>query len=154
MAETRLSDPVTNFRFQVTSSRCRAGFSKISGIKEESDVIEYREGTDSAYLQKFPGMRKYPEMSFERGLTREGMAMVEWRRAVIREQAYKERLEVSIQTAPGVIARSVILPKSWPSALEISDLDAKASEIAVESMTIQHEGPFDTSSNPSIFGTF
>jgi phage tail-like protein len=151
MAETRLSDPVTNFRFQVTSSRCRAGFSKISGIKEESDVIEYREGTDSAYLQKFPGMRKYPEMTFERGLTRESMALVEWRRAVIREQAYKERLEINVQTAPGLTARTVLLPKSWPSALEIADLDAKASEVAIESMTLQHEGLSDKAALPSIF---
>ena len=151
MAETRLSDPVTNFRFVVVSSRCRAGFSKVTGMKEESDVIEYREGTDSAFLQKYPGMRKYPEMTFERGLTREAMALVQWRRDVIREQNYKDRMEVNIQTCPGTIARTVLLPKSWPSGLEISDMDAKASEIAIESMTIQHEGMPDKSPFPSIF---
>jgi len=151
MAETRLSDPVANFRFIVVSTRCRAGFSKVTGMKEESEVIEYREGTDSAFLQKYPGMRKYPEATFERGLTQEAMALVEWRNAVIRGKNYKDRIQVDIQTCPGTMARSVVFPKSWPSGLEISDMDAKASEIAIETMTIQHEGNEDLAVIPTIF---
>src|SRR3990170_231898 len=123
MAETRLSDPVTNFRFVVNSTRCRAGFSKVTGMREESDIIEYREGSDSAYLKKYPGMRKYPEMTFERGLTTEGMEMVLWRNLVIKGFGYKEDISVDIQTCPGLVARTVEIPQAWPSALEISDMD-------------------------------
>jgi len=152
MADVRLSDPATNFRFQVDCIFTRAGFSKISGIKEESDVIEYREGTDSAYLQKFPGMRKYPEMTFERGMTREARGLLDWRKWVIKEiVGYKVQTQVVVNTAPGVVVRRVTLPSSWPSALEMSDLDAKASEIAIESMTLQHEGLPDAANSPSIF---
>jgi phage tail-like protein len=152
MAEARLTDPVANFRFLVVSPRCRAGFSKVGGIKEESDVIEYREGNQSAFLEKFPGLRKYPEMTFERGLTTESKALIEWRNAVIRCQAYKDAVSIQVQSCPGTLARSVNLPKSWPSALEISDLDAKASEIAIETMTLQHEGQPDFSAlGASIF---
>lgn len=155
MAETRLSDPVTNFRFVVVSTKCRAGFSKVTGMREENDVIEYREGTDSGFLQKYPGMRKYPEMTFERGLTREAKALIQWRNSVMKGQNYKDRLEIDVQTCAGLpspnnIARRVVLPASWPSALEISDMDAKASEVAIESMTIQHEGASDIG-YPSIF---
>lgn len=152
MADVRLSDPVTNFRFTVDCIYTRAGFSKISGIKEESDVIEYREGTDSAYLQKFPGMRKYPEMTFERGLTREARGLLDWRNYVIKGVlGYRAQVQIAVNTAPGIVARRVSLPRSWPSALEMSDLDAKASEVAIESMTLQHEGLPDTARSPSIF---
>lgn len=151
-ATMRLSDPVANFRFIVTCLWMRAGFSKVSGIKEESDVIEYREGNESAFLQKYPGLRKYPEMTFERGLTTEAKGLIQWRNAVIKcQQGYKSIVTLVVQTCPGTVARSISLPNSWPSALEISDLDAKASEIAVESMTIQHEGMPDLYGTPSIF---
>lgn len=151
-ASLRLSDPVTNFRFVVTSVWARAGFSKVSGLKEENDVIEYREGNESAFLQKYPGLRKFPEVSMERGLTTEAKGLVDWRNAVIRCQGYKTVLTVTVQTCPGTVARIVSLPSSWPSALEISDLDAKASEIAIESMTIQHEGiPDIAATGASIF---
>jgi len=151
-ASLRLSDPVANFRFLVTSIWARAGFSKVSGIKEESDVIEYREGNESAFLQKYPGLRKYPEMTFERGLTTEAKGLIQWRNAVIKCQGYKTMVSVKVQTCPGIVARTVSLPASWPSALELTDLDAKASEIAIESMTLQHEGMPDTSSiGASIF---
>jgi phage tail-like protein len=150
MAETRLSDPVTNFRFIVVSTRCRAGFSKVTGMREENDVVEYREGTDSSFVQKFPGLRKYPEMTFERGLTTEAKALIQWRNQVMKGVGYKDRLEVDIQTCPGTVARRVVMLQSWPSGLEISDVDAKSSEIAVESMTIQHEGASDKGL-PSMF---
>ncbi len=152
MADTKLSDPVANFRFEVDCVLTRAGFSKISGIKEESDIIEYREGTDNTFLQKLPGLRKYPEMTFERGLTREARGMIDWRNAVIKErQGFRSRVRITVNTAPGVVARSVTLPRAWPSSLEISDLDAKASEVAIESMTLQHEGLEDQANSPSIF---
>lgn len=152
MADARISDPVANFRFQVDCIYTRAGFSKISGIKEESEIIEYREGTDSAFLQKYPGMRKYPEMTFERGVTTEARGLIDWRKSVIlEEQGFRANVQIAVQTGPGIVARRVSLPRSWPSALEISDLDAKASEVSIESMTLQHEGLPDKSINPSIF---
>jgi len=155
-ASLRASDPVANFRFQVNCQRYfRAGFSKVSGIKEENDVMEYREGNEPSYLQKYPGLRKYPEMTFERGLTTEAKGMIEWRNATIRcTPGYKTLVSISVQTCPGLQARSISLPASWPSSLEISDLDAKASEIAIESMTLQHEGLSDRSPTPSIFNMF
>lgn len=154
--ETRITDPVTNFRFIVNSSQwARAGFSKVSGLKEESDVIEYREGIDPAYLQKFPGLRKFPEVTFERGLTRECKGLIQWRNAVIQcRPGYKSFVTVDVQTCPGVAARTINLPAAWPSALEISDLDAKASEIAIETMTLQHEAFTDKAVNASIFSPF
>jgi len=155
MPETRLTDPVANFRFVVTCFWTRAGFSKVTGLKEESDVIEYREGNQSAFLEKYPGLRKYPEMTFERGLTQEGAGMIQWRNAVIKcLPNYKTDLAVVIQTCPGRPARNISIPKAWPSSLEIADLDAKASEIAIESMTLQHEGlPDYSATGASIFRT-
>ncbi len=140
MPETRLSDPVSNFRFIVVSGRCRAGFSKVTGLKEETDVIEYREGVDSAFVQKFPGLRKFPEATFERGLTTEAKALIQWRNDVIRGVGYMDLITVQVQTCPGAIARYVSMPEAWPSALEISDLDAKGTEVAIETMTVQHTG--------------
>ena len=144
MADARVADPATAFRFVVNSTKLRGpvGFSKISGIKEENEVMEYREGSDRQLaVRKIPGLRTYPEVTFEKGLTRQGLDLVNWRRDVLRgAQGFRAPVSVSVQDCTGVVARTAQMEQSWPSSLEMSDLDGSSSEVAVETMTIVHEG--------------
>lgn len=144
MADARVADPATAFRFQVNSTKLRgpAGFSKISGIKEENEVMEYREGSDKQLaVRKIPGLRTYPEVTFEKGLTRQGLDLVNWRKDVLRgAEGFRASVLVTVQDCTGNAARSAQMERGWPSSLEMSDLDGSSSEVAVETMTIVHEG--------------
>jgi phage tail-like protein len=121
-----------------------AGFSKVGGLKEESDVIEYREGSDPTILRRIPGLRKFDALTCERGLTAQGKEIVNWRTDVINcVDPFRSDVKVTVKNCDGEVARVIEFQSAWPSALEISDLDAKSSEVAIEMMQLVHEGKHD-----------
>lgn len=139
MAEARVLDPAVAFRFEVQARGANLGFSKVSGLREESEVIEYREGTDPIQVRKIPGLRTFPALVFERGIG-PGRELIAWRDDVIGCREFRETVTVTIKNCDGTTARVLTFEKAWPSALEMSDLDASASEVAIEMLELAHEG--------------
>lgn len=148
MAESRIHDPALGFRFQVNArgGAVSAGFSKVSGLRDESEVIEYREGTDPLVKTKIPGIRTFPALVMERGMITEALALVNWRRAAIRcVEGFRSNIKVTIHNCDQEPARQVNFQLAWPNALQLSDLDGGASEVNIESVEFAHEGVvFDT----------
>lgn len=143
MAETRARehDPASAFRFEVQARTASLGFSKVSGLKDEQDVIEYREGADATVIRKIPGLRKFEPIVCERGMTAQGRDLIEWRDEVIEcADGFRSTITVSVKNCDGTTARVVKVNNAWPSALELSDLDAKSSEVNIEMVQFQHEG--------------
>jgi phage tail-like protein len=145
MADARVSDPAVNFRFTVTSAifllMGGTGFSKVSGLRDESEVMEYREGSDlNLSKRKFAGLREYPAMVFTKGATKEGFALMTWRKLVLNGKGYRSGIVVQVNDVAGTPVRKYSVENAWPSSLEMDDLDAMSSEVAIESMEIQHEG--------------
>src|SRR5215831_2910016 len=72
-------NPYAAFNFVVTKdSQPLAGFMEVSGLDTENAVIEYREGADQttatnatagAFVRKLPGLERYPNVTFRRGIT-------------------------------------------------------------------------------------
>jgi phage tail-like protein len=147
MAEARLRDPATAYRFQVTigGRETDAGFSKVSGLRDESEVIDYREGTDEIVKRKIPGLRTFPALVMERGTSAGLDDLVAWRNEAIQcVEGFRTTVTIEIRNCDGERAREVIVSRAWPSALELSDLDALASEVNIEMMELQHEGVIQT----------
>lgn len=140
MPDIRVLDPAVAFRFEVQIGNANVGFSKVSGLREESDIIEYREGTDPIQHRKIPGLRTFPNVVCERGL---GPAtdMVRLRDDVIRcREPFRNSIVVKVKNCDGQDARILTFEKSWMVAIEIGDLDASASEVAIEMLEFAHEG--------------
>jgi phage tail-like protein len=147
MAEARLRDPATAYRFLVTMGgrAAESGFSKVSGLRDESEVIDYREGADEIVKRKIPGLRTFPALVLERGTSSGLDDLVGWRNDVIQcVPEFRETVTIQINNCDGERAREVIVSRAWPSALELSDLDAMASEVNIEMMELQHEGVIQT----------
>lgn len=143
MAEARLRDPATGFRFEVriASRQASVGFTKVSGLRDESEVIDYREGTDFLVKRKIPGLRTFPALVMERGNTATRDDLVSWRdEAIACREPFRDTVDIEIKNCDGGSARIVTVQRAWPSALELSDLDALASEVNIELMELQHEG--------------
>ena len=55
------NDPYSSFNFLVEidglDQSAIAGFSEVSGLTNETDIIEYREGSEDITVRKLPGMR-------------------------------------------------------------------------------------------------
>ena len=139
MPEARILDPAVAFRFEVQARGANLGFSKVSGLREESEIIEYREGTDAIQHRKIPGLRTFPNLVLERGVG-PGQELIIWRDDVIRCVDFRAQVSVLVKNCDGTPARAYQFEKAWPVALEFTDLDAGASEVQIEMMEIAHEG--------------
>ena len=63
-------DPYAAFNFLVEiDGVVTAGFSEVSGLASEVDVISYREGGELR-VRQLPGLIEYPRLVLKRGLTR------------------------------------------------------------------------------------
>ena len=62
---------LTSYSFIVTIQDFpfEMGFSNVSGLSDESEVIEYREGKDPLHMARVAGMRSLGSVTLERGIT-------------------------------------------------------------------------------------
>lgn len=150
-ADTTRFDPYKSFKFDVIISGdtvfARAGFSKVSGLKMESEVIEYREGGDANTVQKSPGLVKYEPLTFERGMS-EDNDMYEWANKMhefalgdtIATNKYRANIKINLKDTTGTIVKSWEVKNCWVSAYETGELDAQGNNVMIETMTVQHTG--------------
>ena len=63
-------DPFGSFNFVVEiEGITSAGFSECTGLDSESDVVEYREGSDDITVRKLPGLKKFSNVTLKRGVS-------------------------------------------------------------------------------------
>ena len=61
--------PLPKFHFQVEWGGTKIGFSEVSGLDVETEIIEYRDGASPEYSKiKMPGMKKFSNITMKRGV--------------------------------------------------------------------------------------
>lgn len=95
MARTTLTDPLRNFKFRVniqpiggsglenivgtgTDSGFKVGFSVVSGISVQNEMIAYREGGMNTHPHKMVGQSDYGPVTFTRGVFAQQDALWNW----------------------------------------------------------------------------
>ena len=73
------NDPLASFNFIVTVEGMRAGFSEVGGLTE-TNIIEYREGSEDITVRKIPGQCKFTNLTLKRGYTPDGTDLWAWRK--------------------------------------------------------------------------
>jgi phage tail-like protein len=138
----RADDPLAGFNFLLESGGVlRAGFSEITGLNSESDVIEYRTGADDPTNRKIAGMRKYGNITLKGGLAAGAdHDLVTWRQSVEKGDIQRLNVSIIIQDEMKVEQVRFNLANAWPSKWVGPDLKAGASEMAIEQLEIAHEG--------------
>ena len=131
--------PYASYRFRVTIDNMpeiTAGFSECSGLTMDNDVIEYRTGADQTHMRKLPGIRKFTNIVLKRGLTKDG-SLYKWRKMVIdSDQPYRFSGSITLLGEDGQAALTWGFTNAWPSKLEGPALNAKNSEVAVETLEL------------------
>jgi len=137
--------PLPKFHFQLEWGGTRVGFTEVSGLDFETEVIEYREGNSPAYHKsKQPGLTKYANITLKRGTFLGDFEFFEqWKKTfMFQEGKEKFRRDVTIKLLneehQPII--SWTLSKAWPSKIQSTDLKADANEVAIETMELVHEG--------------
>ncbi len=138
----RPEDPLGGFNFLLESGGLlRAGFSEVTGLNSETDVIDYRTGADDITNRKLPGLKKFGMVTLKSGVVASpDQDLRAWRASV--ENGDIQRIDISIILLDEQRVERVRynLRNAWPAKWVGPDLKAGASEIAIEQLEICHEG--------------
>ncbi len=140
--------PLPKFHFLVDWGGTQIGFTEVSGLDVETEVIEYRHGASPEYHKtKQPGMTKYSNITLKRGTFKSDNEYYDW---------WNETKLFEEGNSPGSVYRRDItiklldenhepvvvwkVKKAWPTKVQSTDLKADGNEIAIESIELVHEG--------------
>ena len=138
--------PLPKFHFEVDwMDGTQMGFTEVSGLDFETEVIEYREGVRPTYHKsKQPGLTKYSNITLKRGTFVGDVEFFNiWKKTFFfQENKEKYRSDVVIKLLneehkPVMIWKAIA---AWPSKIQSTDLKADANEVAIETMELVHEG--------------
>ena len=137
--------PLPKFHFELEWGGTRLGFTEVTGLDFETEVIEYREGNLPTYNKtKQPGLTKYTDVTLKRGIILNDMEYFEqWEKtAMFQEIKEKYRRTVTIKLLNEEHKAIIVwtLLKAWPSKIQSTDLKADGNEVAIETLTFVHEG--------------
>jgi phage tail-like protein len=134
------NDPFAAFNFLVEIDGVTvAGFSECSGLSTESDVIEYRTGSEPPTVRKIPGLDKYANLVLKRGYT-QTKELWNWRKLVIDGKTQRRSGSIVLQDESRKEALRWNFREGWPKKWDGPTFNAKTNEVAIEMMEIAHEG--------------
>ena len=115
-------------------------FTEVTGLGWERDVIEVREGGDpDATTRRLPGRMKPGEVTLTRGLTTD-LTFEQWMRDPVPVGQPRRSVSLAVFDTEGRAVARYHLENAWPSKLAVTGLRSGGTEIALESLTLVHEG--------------
>ncbi|MEM8527463.1 MAG: phage tail protein [Bacteroidota bacterium] len=140
--------PLPKFHFQVEWGGTKIGFTEVSGLDVETEVIEYRHGASPDYHKtKQPGLTKYTNITLKRGTFQSDNEYFDWWKETVKFQEgnvtgsiYRRDITISLLDethAPIVVWK---IKNAWPTKVQSMDLKADGNEVGIESMELVHEG--------------
>lgn len=140
--------PLPKFHFQVEWGGAKIGFTEVSGLDVETEVIEYRHGASAEYFKtKQPGMQKFSNITMKRGTFQSDNEYYDWWKQTYFFQegnstGSKFRRDITISLLNESHEPIVVwkVKNAWPIKIQSTDLKADGNEIAIESMELVHEG--------------
>jgi phage tail-like protein len=141
MPDGKRNDPYGQFNFLIEiDGVVKGGFSEASGLTTDTNIIEYREGAEQQGTpRKLPGLMKYNNIVLKRGWTKD-KSLWEWRKKVIDGKTQRNSGSIVLLDEARNEALRWNFREGWPSKWEGPALNAKTSEVAVETLEIAHEG--------------
>jgi phage tail-like protein len=129
-------DPYKNFRFLVEiDGIIQAGFSECSGLGSAIEVIEYREGGDSATVRKLPGKTSYHDVTLKWGIS-DSHELYDWHVLAINGKVQPRNGSVVLLDDTGVEKVRWNFFTAWPSKYDAPALTAKGNDVAIDTLTL------------------
>lgn len=136
----RATDPFASFNFKLEIEGITvAGFSEVTGLNQESNVIDYREGQEGITPRKLPGLNKFGNITLKRGISPD-LSVYNWRKTVTDGDIERRNASVVLHNEKHEEVVRWNLVNAWPSKYTGPDLKANANEVAIESVELTHEG--------------
>lgn len=133
--------PLVKFHFQVEWSGTKIGFTEVSGLDVETEVVEYRDGANPEYSKvKMPGMQKFSNITLKRGSFKSDNEYFNWWNTVKLNTIERRDITISLLNEEHEPVITWKVKNAWPAKVQSTDLKADGNEVAIESMEIVHEG--------------
>ena len=139
-------DPYGGYNFLVTvngisndGKAVRGSFMEASGLEVEVPPIEYRNGTEDITVRKIPGLKKFTNISLKRGITAD-LAFWNWILAGMTGQVTRTDGSVVLLDENRQEVMRWNFKRAWPCKWTGPGLNAKNTEISMETVEICHEG--------------
>ncbi|WP_462219718.1 phage tail protein [Ferruginibacter sp.] len=133
--------PLPKFHFRVEWGGAKIGFSEVSGLSVETDVVEYRDGSSPEFHKiKMPGMQKFGNITMKRGIFQGDNDYFKWWNTVALNTIERRDVTISLLNEnhePVVVWK---IKNAWPSKVQSTDLKSDDNGVAIESIELAHEG--------------
>ena len=140
MPPAQRHDPYKAFNFRVEiDGIARAAFSEVGGLESETAVIEYRVGGEPSTVRKLPGLTKYANIVLRRGITQDP-ELWNWRQTVVQGKVDRRNGSIVLLDDDRTEVLRWNFFQGWIAKWEGPALNAKANEVAIETIEIAHEG--------------
>ena len=129
-------DPFAAFNFIVEiDGVTKAGFSECSGVTMETDPIEYRNGNEDITVRKLPGLKKFGNITFKRGFTKD-KGLWDWRKLVLDGKTERHSGSITLLNEGRKSSVRWNFREAWPRKLDGPAFNAKTNEVAIETLEI------------------
>ena len=143
-------DPFGGYNFFVSiddEDGIKARFTEVSGLKGEIDgVHEIKEGGLNYRTHKFPGRVKWGPITLKKGVA-DDSALEDWWKSVVSDpKNCRKNVSIILLNRDMSEVKRWNVRNAWPSAWEGTALNAGGSDLAIETVVLEHEGITDFTS--------
>ena len=132
-------DPLRGFRFLLEiEGIASGGFSRVKGLGREVKHESYREGGVNEDEHKLLTQVTYPVLVLERGLALDDLW--NWALAASDGDVQRKHIRVILNDEANEKAWAWQIESALPVKWSVSDFDAQASQVVMESLELAHHG--------------
>ena len=133
--------PLPAFHFQVDWGESNMGFSEVSGLSIDQQVIEYRDGLSPEYSTiKMPGIRKFGNITLKRGIMKKNNQFFDWLNKIKLNVAERRDMTVKLLDEEHNPVMVWSVKNAWPTKITSPTLKSDGNEVAIETIEVAHEG--------------
>jgi phage tail-like protein len=138
------------------SSGWVGGFTNVSGLRIDTQAIQYREGGYNTTVHQMPGMTTFSPITFTRGVLFGNDQAIAWMRGLFSAAAgeglnnsagnFRVDIVITVNDHPNTNVQAehpkmqFKIHNAWITSLSYTDLDATNGAILFETMQLVHEG--------------
>ena len=133
--------PSSAYHFKVDWGGSSVGFTEVSGLTIENEVVEYHDGSmPNSSAIKMPGIRKFTNITLKRGIVKGDNDFFNWMNTIQHNAVERRDVVISLLNENHQPIRVWKVKNAWPCKLESPDLKASGNEVAIETLELAHEG--------------
>lgn len=142
-------DPYKRFKFQIiVDGEIVPGVSHVSALSRQTEIVSFRSGSFLNQFLKAPGLTTFDPIVLKRGITHD-TTFEDWAElaynpagdAGMSLKNFRKDMRINLLNQQGTVVLSYMVFRAWVTRYEpLPELCADASEVAMETIVLEHEG--------------